>query len=394
MALPTLDSDLGIIAALPDEPNDDGGLTATQLKAKFDEAANKIQTYLNDTHLPEHTAEKISATPFTGIESENVQAALEELYGVCRNAVSESIPTDAITTSKILDGAVTEGKLGTEILVALGAVGPWILLQAYESAGTFTFTVPDLFNGENYDIGIFIVGGGGSGGAAKACSGTTNNVAAVGGASGKTRALIMRVTPTSDYAAVAGAGGAAVETATSSLSSVNGQNGGTSSFNGETAEGGFGGGASYSTSTITLSGADGGQGSTFAQAYSVDFEEAPAMGVLQINENNGNSYPSMAINPFSLVKTLGAGGGSTGRSSGSSYIRTQTVPTLEDGFSAGAGVSEYTNSNSVVGNGATSPGSGGGGACLSYNDTYAGTATSGIGAAGAVYIYARRADAS
>ena len=49
MALTKLTSDLNIIQALDDEPNDVGGLTAAQLKTKFDEAANAIKTYINNT---------------------------------------------------------------------------------------------------------------------------------------------------------------------------------------------------------------------------------------------------------------------------------------------------------------------------------------------------------
>ena len=41
--------DLDIIAALDDEPNDDGGLTADELKAKFDEGPKAIAEYINGT---------------------------------------------------------------------------------------------------------------------------------------------------------------------------------------------------------------------------------------------------------------------------------------------------------------------------------------------------------
>ena len=47
MSFTTLNTDLNIVQALADEPNDVGGLSAAQLKAKFDEAANIIKEYLN-----------------------------------------------------------------------------------------------------------------------------------------------------------------------------------------------------------------------------------------------------------------------------------------------------------------------------------------------------------
>ena len=52
MSISQLDNDLGFISALDDEPNDEGGLTAAQLKAKFDEAGNTIKDYINDTLIP------------------------------------------------------------------------------------------------------------------------------------------------------------------------------------------------------------------------------------------------------------------------------------------------------------------------------------------------------
>ena len=48
-----LEKNMDIISALDDEPNDVGGLTATELKAKFDEGGNAIKDYLNNTMIPE-----------------------------------------------------------------------------------------------------------------------------------------------------------------------------------------------------------------------------------------------------------------------------------------------------------------------------------------------------
>lgn len=52
LVIPELDDDLDIIQKLDDEPNDVGGLTAAQLKAKFDEGPNAIKRYINDELLP------------------------------------------------------------------------------------------------------------------------------------------------------------------------------------------------------------------------------------------------------------------------------------------------------------------------------------------------------
>ena len=50
--LELLDGDLNIIQKLDDEPNDVGGLTSDQLKAKFDESGNVIKKYINETLIP------------------------------------------------------------------------------------------------------------------------------------------------------------------------------------------------------------------------------------------------------------------------------------------------------------------------------------------------------
>ena len=52
MAIPELTADLNVIAALSDLPNTDDGLSAAQLKAKFDEAGNAIKTYINGSLIP------------------------------------------------------------------------------------------------------------------------------------------------------------------------------------------------------------------------------------------------------------------------------------------------------------------------------------------------------
>lgn len=52
MALPQFTKDMNIISALDDEPNDVGGLTAAELKAKFDEGSISIKTFLNNTLIP------------------------------------------------------------------------------------------------------------------------------------------------------------------------------------------------------------------------------------------------------------------------------------------------------------------------------------------------------
>ena len=85
-----LDGDLNIIQKLDDEPNDVGGLTSAELKAKFDEAGNTIKTYINGTLIPEILTEEATeaaraaaeavreANEAQRIENENARIAAEQ----------------------------------------------------------------------------------------------------------------------------------------------------------------------------------------------------------------------------------------------------------------------------------------------------------------------------
>lgn len=53
MALTKLTEDVSTVSKLDNEPNDVGGLTAEELRAKFDEAGEIIKKYLNDILLTE-----------------------------------------------------------------------------------------------------------------------------------------------------------------------------------------------------------------------------------------------------------------------------------------------------------------------------------------------------
>lgn len=52
LVIPSFDEDMNIVQKLDDEPNDVGGLTAQELKQKFDEGGLKIQQYLNEVLVP------------------------------------------------------------------------------------------------------------------------------------------------------------------------------------------------------------------------------------------------------------------------------------------------------------------------------------------------------
>jgi len=72
MALTQFTEDTGIIAALSNTPNSSDGLTATQLKAKFDENSANLKTYINDTLIDEldtHIASALTASSAFGTDN-------------------------------------------------------------------------------------------------------------------------------------------------------------------------------------------------------------------------------------------------------------------------------------------------------------------------------------
>lgn len=132
MAIQNMTSDLDIIQALSDEPNDTDGLSAAELKARFDRAGNLIKTYINTVLIPALTstapgssgASEIGIEPIVGLNGyDNVQDALAGILAVYE---AGTVTDGSVTTAKIADGAVTEDKLHSAAVtrnkIAIGAV--------------------------------------------------------------------------------------------------------------------------------------------------------------------------------------------------------------------------------------------------------------------------------
>ncbi len=135
MAFTKVTKDMGIISALADKPNDVGGLTAAQLKAKFDEAGAALKDYLNNVLTAELEAAggagNIGIQSIGTLAATTVQAALEALHSAITEAhepVDGSVTTaklaaNAVTTDKLLDNSVTatkikDGEVGANELAA------------------------------------------------------------------------------------------------------------------------------------------------------------------------------------------------------------------------------------------------------------------------------------
>ena len=112
MAITTSTDDLNIIAALDDEPNDVGGLSAAQLKAKFDEAVLDLQTYINTVLIPLLDAVNL---PYTYGGASTIKDEMDAL-------VAGGVSDGSITTAKLDDGAATFAKGGHGGTTAAGGV--------------------------------------------------------------------------------------------------------------------------------------------------------------------------------------------------------------------------------------------------------------------------------
>lgn len=120
MALPAFETNLNIIQQLDDEPNDVGGLTAAELKAKFDEAGLTIQTWINETLLPAMIAANLAFAKTTDIPAETVQAAIENVQESSA-AATQALGNTLSATKESLQKQITENynALHEELLQAV-----------------------------------------------------------------------------------------------------------------------------------------------------------------------------------------------------------------------------------------------------------------------------------
>ncbi len=140
MAFSKITKDMNIIAALDDEPNDVGGLTAAQLKAKFDEGGLALKTFINNwiDAIAAGTAGANIGVLDANEDATDLQTALDNLAG----AVIGTLPDGSVTTAKLHDGAVTNAKIADSTIK--DAKVDWtdsaisrIEVQTYSGTGTY-----------------------------------------------------------------------------------------------------------------------------------------------------------------------------------------------------------------------------------------------------------------
>lgn len=120
MAFDRMTDDMNIISKLPDEPNDEGGMTASAFKATFDKAGTLAKTAINKliAALGASTAAgNIGFSPTAGVNKTNIQAAIENVQSQIAGVALGSIPDGAITAQQIAASAVTAEKVADRSLV-------------------------------------------------------------------------------------------------------------------------------------------------------------------------------------------------------------------------------------------------------------------------------------
>lgn len=113
--IPRVTDELGTVSTLDDRPNDTGGLTAAELKAKFDADAGTLKDYVNDVLIPflegTSAAASIGITTIPGFSADNIQTALEQIVQAMQD----------VTQGSVADGSITLAKLAAEVTaIALG----------------------------------------------------------------------------------------------------------------------------------------------------------------------------------------------------------------------------------------------------------------------------------
>lgn len=120
MQIEKLKQDLAIIQKLSDLPNSADGLTAEQLKAKFDESGLAIQKWINEVLLPGLQAENLGFAGNSELNAETVQAAIELVHSQIREVSAGSIANGTVSKEK-LAAALLERVFGGRVWVSLDA---------------------------------------------------------------------------------------------------------------------------------------------------------------------------------------------------------------------------------------------------------------------------------
>jgi len=381
---PTYDVDN--VQGLDDRPTE----SPTVVKQTFDKTGSDAKDFTEVliTEL-ESTDSGDSGSQRIGYEgsvpgADNPKDAIDLIY----DAGSGTIPPDGTITNAKLAADVKVGSLAAldtvdkaSVVAAINeAYGRTVvidILQAYDTAGTFTYTVP-----ANVDaISAVIVGAGGGGGSGASSAGNDRRGGAGGGAGFVTCITRMAVTESQEIPVVIGVGGTGGTGAYQDKGNDDATSGGTSSFVGATASGGGKGEPGGNIVAIGGSGsADGGNGGDIAASPAPVEGGAEGTGI----DSTLGLYKNGAINLITGVLYGAGGGGGSASDSGVGSGASGHVGTLGTGGDGGDGISSASGVDGNDGLDATGNIAGGGGGGGSYDAT---GGNGGDGADGYIIIY-------
>lgn len=124
MSIPRFTEDLAIIQKLSDLPNSTEGLTAAELKARFDKAGLLLQKFINEQLVPNIVSDKIPFTATNEIKAANIYDAILNVHSQVRDAA----------TGTIVNGSVTTDKLSEELMERVYGGRPWVSIDTPDSA--------------------------------------------------------------------------------------------------------------------------------------------------------------------------------------------------------------------------------------------------------------------
>ena len=120
MALTKFNADADVISQLSNQPNDNDGLSAAQLKGKFDQIGAALKEFINETHIPE--VESAINAAAAGIGSEGFSGAIIKDGTISAEKLSSQSGFEAVKTEVIRNGAVTNAKLATALQALLATI--------------------------------------------------------------------------------------------------------------------------------------------------------------------------------------------------------------------------------------------------------------------------------
>lgn len=299
------------------------------------------------------------------------------------DALTRSILSPSTKTLLNLDSSATSD----DAFKKIASMKPFRKILEYTTAGSYTWTPPNLYNTNEYYIGVVLIGGGSSG--SVGYNSSRNTYGSPGGPSGYMNSKVFKISTNKTYNIVVGAGGASV---TSPLREDNkyqdhvGNAGGSSSFDGYVVNGGTSVPAIDSNNTgpywggiPSMSSSDG--------LISTDYK---AIDISNEYSHDITIRIDTLYNPFEFkYMIIGSGGGvSVDRDSVQKIYKGGKDSITKKG--GGDGNATASMSSTIKAEDASSPGSGGGSAGAPYD--YNIKLTSGKGADGAIYIYALGVD--